>query len=119
MESLANWLAEHAGAVYTTIISFLGAYGVSLFVLVIGIIRTKLNAIKEQKESDARLQEVIEKFQAAINDMENKIIENSNVNTEKRLEAMKQIAAVAAAENSKLEDAEEITTEESALEGLN
>lgn len=119
MESLANWLAEHAGAVYTTIISFLGAYGVSFFVLVIGIIRAKLKAIKEQKASDARLQEVIEKFQTAINDMEAKIIENSNVNTEKRLEAMKEIAAQANAENAKLQDAEEIVTEQSALEGLN
>lgn len=105
MESLVQWYAENGSALWTTIISFMSVYGVALFSLVIGIIRTKLASIKAANEANERMAKIIADFEAKIDEMEKAVIEASNVNTEKRVKAMQDIVDSVTAANNALPEA--------------
>lgn len=104
MDSLTQYIAEHANQIYTTIITFFSVYGVAIFSLVVGIINTKLKAIKANEKATERMNEIIDTFTAKLNEMEQKVIEASNINTTKRIEAMQKIAESVNAANEALED---------------
>lgn len=117
MESLANWLAENAGAAWTTIISFLSVYGVTLFTLVIGIIRTKLAQAKQTEQLNAKVKELMDLIDAKLVETQDIVVNAANLSADKRVQALQEIAAQANAQNSELTEAEEVSTTE-ALEGL-
>ena len=105
MESLSQWLAENGSALWTTIISFMSVYGVALISLVIGIIRTKLSAIAQEKASNEKFAKLTQELITRLNEVESAVIEASNVNTEKRIKAMQNIADTVNAANDALKEA--------------
>lgn len=117
MESLMEWFANNGEALWATVISFFSAYGVALVSLVIGIIKTKLSAIAQAKASDAKMVELCNRLNKRIDELEANVIENSNVNTEKRLSAMQAIADSVVEANNNVQPAEPIIND--ADEALN
>lgn len=117
MESLMEWFANNGEALWATIISFFSAYGVALVSLIVAIIKAKLNAIAAQKASDKKLQELVEVMNTRMDVLESNVIKASNVNTEKRLDAMNEIVNEIKAANDALQPAKEITAND-ALESL-
>lgn len=106
MESLVEWYANNGAALWTTIISFFSAYGVALLSLIVGIIKTRINAIAQNKVSDEKLTELTNSFIKRLEELESSVIEVSNVNTEKRLEAMKNISKAVEEANKALQPIE-------------
>lgn len=123
MESLATWLANNASIVWAFIIGFIFTYGASMMLLVIALVKTKLKAISEAKAMNEREKKLVDGFMTALDEFKTAIIENSNANTQKRIEAMKEIADLANAENEKLKEAQEVNsnteTIETTLDALN
>lgn len=106
MESLVQWYAENGSALWTTIISFLSAYGVALVGLVIGIIRTKLASIKATEKLSSILNELTEEFKNVVEANKEEIIAACDANTAKRIAKMEEIAEATNAANEKLEEAQ-------------
>lgn len=125
MESLATWLANNASRVWAFIIGFVSVYGVSLVLLVIALVKAKLKAITEANAMTEKEKKLVDNFMTALDEFKTAIIENSNANTQKRIEAMKEIADLANAENEKLKEAQEVNsntnteTTETTLDALN
>lgn len=117
MESLIEWYANNGEALWATIISFFSAYGVALVSLVVGIIKAKLSAIAQEKASNEKIQELTNKINARLDELENSVIEASNVNTQKRIEAMQDIADSVNKANAALQEAQ-ITDASSVLETI-
>lgn len=123
MESLATWLANNASRVWAFIIGFISLYGASLVLLVIALVKAKLKAITEANAMTEKEKKLVDNFMTALDEFKTAIIENSNANTQKRIEAMKEIADLANAENEKLKEAQEVnsnnTNTETTLDALN
>lgn len=123
MESLATWLANNASRVWAFIIGFISLYGASLVLLVIALVKAKLKAITEANAMTEKEKKLVDNFMNALDEFKTAIIENSNANTQKRIEAMKEIADLANAENEKLKEAQEVnsnnTNTETTLDALN
>jgi len=125
MESLATWLANNASRVWAFIIGFISLYGASIVLLVIALVKAKLKAITEANAMTEKEKKLVDNFMNALDEFKTAIIENSNANTQKRIEAMKEIADLANAENEKLKEAQEVNsntnteTTETTLDALN
>lgn len=120
MESLATWLANNASRVWAFIIGFISLYGASLVLLVIALVKAKLKAITEANAMTEKEKKLVDNFMNALDEFKTAIIENSNANTQKRIEAMKEIADLANAENEKLKEAQEVNSNtETTLDALN
>lgn len=117
MEALLTWLGENGKALWTTIITFLSVYGVALIGLIIAIIKIALSKIANDNKRTAEERAMINGFIDRIDSLEQRVIEASNINTEKRIEAMKEIANAANITNEQLEEATEVKATE-ALESL-
>ncbi len=117
MESLIEWYANNGEALWATIISFFSAYGVALVSLVIGIVKTKLTAIAQEKASNEKIQELTDKINTRLDELEQSVIDASNVNTQKRIEAMQNIANTVNKANEALQEAQ-TTDASNALENI-
>lgn len=105
MESLTKWLAENGSALWATIISFASVYGATLIAFVINVIRSKIAYAKQHDFFIDKINDLSNKIDKKLNDIENNIIENNDSNTLKRISKMEEIAKTAKKSNESLEEA--------------
>lgn len=119
MQSLIEYLKENKDAIMALLITFVSTYGASIIALVIGIVKTRITANRQEKLfNDSRIEEMAE-IKKILAEVRDDIIDSNTKNNNARISKLNAIAEAVNVANSELKEIEAKTlTAQSALDFL-